>query len=220
MKTKLFLLLFAMYGITNAQYSLLHEFNGTDGDQPYGSVVLSANNSVLYGMSLVGIFSLNTDGSGFTSLHDFTLTTDGASPYGSLILSGNVLYGMTFSGGQYHLGTIFSINTDGSNYTIIHDFIPVFDTLNNNMAGGNPYGTLTISGNILYGTTYGSGGFSAGNIFSIRTDGTGYTDLFEFDNSSGNNPGFGALTLSGNVLYGTTMHGWGKWWWHFIFHSY
>jgi len=60
------------------------------------------------------VFALNTDGTGFTTLHSFTLTSpytngDGANPSGGLVLSGNTLYGTTGVGGRYGSGTVFSI---------------------------------------------------------------------------------------------------------------
>jgi uncharacterized repeat protein (TIGR03803 family) len=55
------------------------------------------------------IFSIQTEGSGFTSLYSFTGGSDGAAPEGSLILSGNTLYGMTVNGAVSDAGTIFDV---------------------------------------------------------------------------------------------------------------
>ena len=65
-------------------------------------LILSGN--TLYGTAVYGgssgdgtVFAVNTDGTGFTTLHNFTATVygqrDGAFPYAGLILSGNTLYG-------------------------------------------------------------------------------------------------------------------------------
>jgi uncharacterized repeat protein (TIGR03803 family) len=64
------------------------------------------------------VFKLNTDGTGFTSLHNFTTTTatggplnsDGAFPLAGLLLPDNTLYGTTFRGGTADNGTLFSIS--------------------------------------------------------------------------------------------------------------
>jgi hypothetical protein len=66
------------------------------------------------------VFKLNTDGTGFTTLYNFTAlqnknsegfytNSDGAYP-SSLILSGNTLYGGCGSGGNGGSGTIFSLS--------------------------------------------------------------------------------------------------------------
>jgi uncharacterized repeat protein (TIGR03803 family) len=218
MKKIITLLAITIYLNVNAQYTKLLDFNNTNGTQPYGSVILSANDSVLYGMTNGGgsisntagtIYSIHTDGTGYTNLHNFTAAnTSGSWPYGSLIRSGNVLYGMTSGYGAYGKGNIFSINTDGTGYTDLHDF-GGGDSLSigDSTAGANPNGTLAISGNVLYGMTYGAGGSDMGNVFSIHTDGTAYTDLLEFNGTNGEHPGYGALTISGNTMYATTLYG-------------
>jgi len=73
--------------------------------------------------------------------------------------------------------------------------------------GGNPHGSLTLSGSTLYGMTNGcSGGecYSKGTIFQINTNGSGYKVLHAFGGGTdGNNPR-GSLALSGASLYGMT----------------
>ena len=44
---------------------------------------------------------------------------DGAGPNGSLTLVGSKLYGVTGSGGSSNQGTIFSMNADGSGYSLV-----------------------------------------------------------------------------------------------------
>ncbi|MGC9967778.1 MAG: choice-of-anchor tandem repeat GloVer-containing protein [Syntrophobacteraceae bacterium] len=53
------------------------------------------------------IFEFNLPNGEFADLHSFG-GADGANPFGSLILSGKNLYGMTYQGGQYNSGVIFS----------------------------------------------------------------------------------------------------------------
>ena len=56
----------------------------------------------------------------FTLLHSFTgQTDDGSDPWGSLISDGSTLYGMTQAGGASNYGTIFSIQTDNSGFTLL-----------------------------------------------------------------------------------------------------
>lgn len=214
MKYFIFIIVQLLACAGNAQYVKLIDFqNSSTGSQPFGSVILSANNIVLYGMtngiSTGGgtIFSMRTDGANHKILHVFAPSGgDGNSPYGSLIRSGNMLYGMTAYNGQYGGGIIFSIDTAGANYMKLHDFQWKNDSIQIT-GGGNPYGTLTLSGNLLFGMTYGTGGLDKGNVFSIRTDGTGYKDLYHFSGADGQGPSHGPPVLSGNRIFGTTMYG-------------
>src|ERR1044071_5228279 len=76
------------------------------------------------------LFALNTDGTGFTNLYDFTpfsscwplMNNDGANPQGGLILSGNVIYGTADGGGSGGSGTVFAMNTNGTDFRLLHTF--------------------------------------------------------------------------------------------------
>jgi len=186
-------------GFTN-----LHSFTSTsDGANPYAGLVLSGH--TLYGTAYVGgssgygtVFAVNTDGTGFTNLHNFTSFIDGGYPYAGLVLSGNTLYGTAVSGGSSDDGTVFKINTDGSGFTNLHNFDLVGD-------GANPYAGLILSGNILYGTAAYGGISDAGTVFAINTDGTGFTNLHNLTGGDGANPY--AVVLSGHTLYATAYGG-------------
>jgi uncharacterized repeat protein (TIGR03803 family) len=162
--------------------------------------------STLYGTTSYGgtngggtVFVVNTDGTGFTNLYNFTGGTDGAIPRAGLVLSGNTLYGTT-SFGSVVWGTVFKINTDGAGFTNLYDFSGGSD-------GGNPEASLVLSGSTLYGTTKSGGTNGYGTVFVINTDGTSFTNLYSFTGGSdGANPEAG-LVLSGNALYGTTCLG-------------
>ena len=150
--------------------------------------------------------------------------TNGINSMAGLLLSGSTLYGTTFasggggakSGGQALAGTVFKVNTDGTGFTNLHVFSPVYSGPNpiTNTDGGDSEAQLVLSGNRLYGTAS-KGGFNAnGIIFAINTDGTGFTNLYNFSavdynsrtNSDGAIPSIG-LVLSGDTLYGTTDEG-------------
>ena len=138
----------------------------------------------------------------YTSLHNFTAGNDGAQPFGSLTLSGSTLYGTTEEDESSPTGTVFKINCDGTGYAVLHNFV------GGSNDGLQPYSTLTIVGSTLYGTTGYGGSNNGGVIFKINSNGTGYTNLYNF--ASGSSPG-DSLSLShfGNMLYGTTGGGHG-----------
>lgn len=189
-------------GFTN-----LHNFiPGSDGANPLygGGLVLSGN--TLYGTAAsagssgVGaVFAVNTDGTGFTTLHSFTFGSDGANPYAGLILSGNTLYGTTANVGSGNNGTVFKVNINGTGFTILHSF-------NASSDGANPYAGLILSGNTLYGTARNGGSSDRGTVFAVNTDGVGFTNLHSFNGvSDGAYPNAG-LILSGGTLYGTALN--------------
>lgn len=205
-------------GFTN-----LHAFNNAnvnDGASPHGSLILE--NNVLYGTTIAGgavsggtVFAINADGTGFTILHSFDLanTNDGAIPYAGLNLSGNKLYGVAVSGGSSGYGVIFALDIDGENYTNLYSFSEPDPDTGTNDDGADPVASLTVDGNILYGTTAFGGTGGSGTLFSIRMDGTGFRILHVFNayspgglNGDGAEP-WGSLTLSGNTLFGTTERG-------------
>ena len=65
---------------------------------------------------------------------------------------------------------------------------------------------MILSSNTLYGTTALGGSGGAGTVFKIKTDGTGFTNLYQFSGSNGAGP-YAGLIQSGNTLFGTTWGG-------------
>jgi len=217
-------------------FTTLHSFTTTDppyiytnsdGANPQAGLVLSGN--TLYGTASAGgfydtypfnyydhyaagtVFAVNTDGTGFTNLYNFTDGSDGATPLGGLILSGNAIYGTASSGrGIYRIGAVFAINIDGWGFTTLTNFYTTqYD-------GNNPADGLVIntSGNTLYGTAEWGGSSGSGTLFSVNTNGIGFMTLHTFTaqdvntatNYDGANP-LAGLVLSGNTLYGTASGG-------------
>jgi uncharacterized repeat protein (TIGR03803 family) len=183
-----------------AGFTNLHVFSGgSDGQAPECGLVLSGN--TLYGTATYGgsgggtVFRLNTDGTGFTNIHNFT-ASDGVSPFAGLILSGNTLYGTTQTGGQYGHGTVFAVYTDGTGFTNLHSFNPIID-------GGSPISGLVLSGSSLYGTALQGGHSGHGTVFSLNSNGTGFTNLHNFTGTSND----GAAPQAGLVLVNSTLYG-------------
>ena len=112
-------------------FTVLHSFAGgnEDGRVPYGSLI--SDGTTLYGMTYGGgnsgygtVFSIRQDHTGFTLLHEFALSSsNGSWPYGSLISDGSKLYGMSYYGGTLGRGIVFSLQTGGTGFTLLHSFI-------------------------------------------------------------------------------------------------
>jgi uncharacterized repeat protein (TIGR03803 family) len=206
----------AVFTVTTAGtgFAILHSFawGGTEASHPYPSLVLDGSGN-LYGTTYAGghsssgvIFTLKTDGSGFTVLHSFAGgEADGANPYGALVLDGSGnLYGTTSGGGASGEGTIFTITTGGTGFTVLHSFA------GGDADGANPYGALVLDGSgNLYGTTSGGGASGEGTIFTITTGGSGFAVLHSFagGTTDGATPKAGLLFDGSNILYGTTSSG-------------
>lgn len=195
--------------LSNTNFASLHSFAGPDGKYPLGPVLILGTN--LFGMTSRGgtngagvIFRIGTNGTGYLVLHHFhgTNTQNGAMPWGGLVESGGVLYGMTYNGGITNRGVVFAMQANGTGYTNLHRFLGGVGD------GKHPKGSLLLQGSRLYGVTSGGGLDDAGAVFALNTDGSGYTNLYEFTGSSGNgqNPS-GTLTTDGTWLYGVALRG-------------
>ena len=191
-------------------FGLVHSFDGSASGSGFPSGSLALSDSKLYGMTHNGgssgagaVFSMNTDGTGFGLLHSFTGgSSDGGSPNGSLKLSGSKLYGVATLSSNSDAGAVFSMNTDGTGFGLLHSFVDYASD------GINPLGSLTLSGSKLYGVTSVGGSSGAGEVFSMNTDGTGFGLVHSFDGSaSGSGTPSGSLAISGSKLYGMTAAG-------------
>jgi uncharacterized repeat protein (TIGR03803 family) len=215
MKTKLLIAFLAFATTANAQYTKLLDFAGTtNGNNPEGSLMYDG--TFLYGMTHSGgtydagtIFKIMPDGTGYVKLKDFGSSTNGEYPYGSLVSDGTFLYGMTMLCSTNCSGSIFKMKPDGTGYVTLHSFTGTPD-------GGYPLGSLISDGTFLYGMTQTGGMYGGCNlnngcgcIFKIKSDGTGYIKLHDFENSNstdGSQP-FGSLISDGTFLYGMTAYG-------------
>lgn len=214
-------------------YSVLRNFStldsnaGTnvDGALPTGGLILSEG--ILYGTASAGgaggggaVFALSTNGGNFTPLHSFTpldtltaTNADGALPLGGLVLLSNKLYGITFAGGFGGRGTIFSLQTNGSGFAVLHHFTATDPVTSTNLDGASPCAALLLSSNVLYGTASAGGAGAAGTVFSLNLANQQFTAIRSFTaltaigtNSDGAFPVAPLLRL-GNSLYGTTFSG-------------
>ncbi|HKN12504.1 MAG TPA: choice-of-anchor tandem repeat GloVer-containing protein [Candidatus Binatus sp.] len=167
------------FDISKNKYNVLHNFSCPGNSTPmcidandgatsdHGTLV--QNNSTLYGLTTYGgkygngtLFSIHTDGKHFTILQQFgkPSTNDGINPYGSLLLNGTTLFGTTRLGGSKGNGTVFQIDTDGTNYDRIYDFQGGNDA-------ANPIDNVILLDNTLYGMTEAGGLCGNGAIFAL-----------------------------------------------------
>lgn len=190
----------------------LFDFDLTSsGAAPLGSLIESANDGYLYGMTNVGgsadrgvIFKVKKDGTGFTKLEDFT-GANGANPeLGPLVeVQAGLFFGMTSRGGISEAGTIFSI-TSGGTHSLLKEFPQPPNrpsVLVSNEATTEVFGILSVGGPT-----------GNGNAFRVNPDGTGYTDLPPF---AGNYLTADNLVhVSDNTLWGVAHEGVTDWSYH------
>ena len=196
---------------------------GTDGNGPYGGVVIDSSGN-LYGTTGAGgqsngngygtVYKLTKSGSTYTEsiVHAFN-NTDGANPYGPLLLvvsaGCNVLYGTTQNGGAHSDGTVFSLTDCSSGQT----FKSLYSFKGGTTDGANPAGGVVVIGPNLIGLTNLGGANNTGTVYKIglcATCGGIESVIYSFGtcNPDGCYPVGGTLTAdsSGN-LYGTTSSG-------------
>jgi|HubBroStandDraft_6_1064221.scaffolds.fasta_scaffold00025_2 uncharacterized repeat protein (TIGR03803 family) len=206
---------------------ILHSFNdnGTDGFAPFASLIFDTAGN-LYGTTDQGgtpaggdvafgtVFELKAEAGGHWAekvLHTFVENgTDGYTPQGSLILdtTGN-LYGPTYSGGAYGLGTVFELTPGAGGVwteTLLHNFQA------DGTDGYDPYAGLIFDAGNLYGTTPNGGAFGCGAVFELTPTGGGsWTESlptsFNENGTDGAGPWAGLILDATGNLYGTTVAG-------------
>ena len=190
--------------------TLLHTFNAhSDGVNPtQDDVLLLGSDGNLYGVTSGGgtnnggvLYRLTSAGV-YTTLHSFTNSVDGYNPIGKLIQGKDgYLYGVTNSGGTNGDGAVYKCETDGSHFSVIHDF---------NNSSGDGYsaniGVVQAADGYLYGATNGGGTNGYGAFYKLSTDGTKFTVLQAVQSALGQNfPD--TLVASGTTLYGVSYYG-------------
>jgi uncharacterized repeat protein (TIGR03803 family) len=157
----------------------LHGFENLlqDGDDPETiltgepGALLEGTDGFLHGTTSDGgtnvegiVFKLNEAGTSSIVLHNFGEGRDGAYPWARLIQgSDGALYGTTTAGGAGNDGIVFTINTNGTSYRVLHSFtneIPLARLLEGR--DGALHGTTspTANGNCV--------------AFGLNKDGNGY----------------------------------------------
>jgi uncharacterized repeat protein (TIGR03803 family) len=224
--TIVFVLIAAMGQAAQAQtFQVLHAFTGgPDGGTPYAGLTLDKGGN-LYGTAYGGgdsgngtVYKLAHKGSGwvFNPLYSFTGSSDGGNPQARVIFGPNgTLYGTTYYGGAYDLGTAFNLRPSASackaalcpwTETALYSFE------GSPTDGAHPgYGDLTFdqAGN-AYGTTYYGGAYGGGVVYELVPAGRNWTEnvLYSFGSGSdGSYPQSGVVLDNSGNLYGTTVQG-------------
>jgi len=162
-------------------FVVLRTFNPANGDGTNSRNALAEGpDGFLYGTTAGGgangagtVFKLDKTGANFAVIHSFSLANaDGQGPSAGVTIGKNgVLYGAAYSGGAYGYGTLYSLNSDGSNYQTLYSFNGA------SPGGGYPVATPIIgSDGMLYGTTYQNGG-----PFRVSVTGSNFQNLRNFD---------------------------------------
>ena len=214
-------------GTAGGDYTVIYNFGSYSGDGGTPAALTQGADGALYGVTQSGVivhpgsgislsdgtvFRLTTDGSSYAILHSFDSSTgDGAQPVGLTQGSGGLLYGVTQKGGSNYNGVVFMLNTNGSGYTVAHQFT---GTLGDGAWPGA--GLLRGADGCWYGTTVRGGTFMGyGTVFRMNADCSGYRVIHRFSavnsaisnySTDGQQPGPLAQGPNG-LLYGTTAYG-------------
>jgi uncharacterized repeat protein (TIGR03803 family) len=184
-------------GICGFDEQVLYSFGKKTGEEPHGRLAISADGSVLYGMTRkggansVGVIFEYAIGTGlYCVLHDFggCAQSDGAqTDHGYLTMAGSTLYGLTTFGGTHGCGStgkknppgdgiLFAIEPPAPGATCPAQSSVTYQILHDfgdsKHDGRNPYGSLLASGSDLYGTTAGGGSCKQGTVFVLAIDGS------------------------------------------------
>jgi len=208
----------------------LFTFNGTDGTNPFGNLILDGAGD-LFGTASQGganmdgtVFKVaDTDGTyanspttllsfgvGIPPGGMFPIGNTGENPFAGMIMDGKGdLFGTTNAGGDAGgNGTVFEVLFTGGSYSVNVSLISF-----NGGNGSAPEGALIMdAAGDLFGTTTGGGANNDGTVFEVaKTTAGGYSlvpiTLASFDGTDGKNPGAGLIMDAAGDLFGTTFSG-------------
>jgi uncharacterized repeat protein (TIGR03803 family) len=196
-------------------YKVLYNFNGTTGMAPLGALCVGPDGN-LYGTTSTGtatasggtLFKITPAGV-FTWLYSFGKQNyDGTDPQSGLFLAsdGN-LYGTTWTGGSYNLGTVYKVTLQPFAEQVVY----AFGAQNNgkeNLDGAYPAGPLMNNpfGSGLMGVTTAGGANNYGSVFVLN--GSVLTSFYTFAAIANGVTPVGCPVLgSDKAIYGLTSSG-------------
>jgi uncharacterized repeat protein (TIGR03803 family) len=187
--------------LTGSQ-KVLHRFRaGNDGADPQGNLLYrngefysTAGGGGPYDTSHGVVFGMTPSGNE-SVIYRFKGEPDGAGPGAGLIDVNGEFYGTTTAGGTKLGGTIYKIDSAGSE-SVVYSF----------PRKSGPQGGLLYVDGALYGTTTYGGTAGHGTVFRVTLSGKG-SIVYSFHGlNDGRNPTGGLIRVN-NKLYGTTSQG-------------
>jgi uncharacterized repeat protein (TIGR03803 family) len=175
---------------TSRKFSVLHTFEGTDGVNPLGRLLLDKSGN-LYGTTSIGgstndgvVYEISASGSESVLLNFDG--SNGAYPYGSLVAGpkGEIL-GTSAYGGSFDQGTVFKLTPSNGSWT--QTILYTFGTLSNDGISPDWWLVKGADGS-YYGSTADGGGYYTGDLCTF-----GCGTLFK-------------LTPGANSWTGTILH--------------
>lgn len=197
---------FYEYNLSNNTITKLLDMDGVIGEEGYA--LMQANDGFLYGTTARGgaksygvLFKYNISTATYTDLIDFNDTL-GYLPFGGVIQSKNgKLYGTTWQGGAYNLGTIYELNTVTNQRTIKFN-------IGYAAYGQRPVGGLVqLSKTQLLGVCSQGGKFNRGTLFELNLKTEKIKVLHDFELTTGSNPFTSIMKASNGKIYGSTYNG-------------
>ena len=160
---------------------------------------------------MVGAYP-NTEGSilcnapgdtSFSQVFHFKEYTAQQPGYSHFVELNGKLYGMTWGGGKYIKGALFSYELSTGIYEQLYNF--------DGIHGQSPMGSLTVAPNgKLLGMTYQGGAFNSGVLFEYDPITHAYTTKIDFDGLNGASARGDLLLASNGKFYGLTYSGGGN----------
>jgi uncharacterized repeat protein (TIGR03803 family) len=192
-------------------------FDGTSGSYPMAGLIKDSNGN-FYGTASQGgsadagtVFAMGLVAGKWvlTAIYSFDGNAGGSQPLCDLVRDkAGALYGTTYAGGNYGLGTVFMLTQSGTswNETVLYSFSNSVGS-----SGSRPAAGLHMdSSGDLFGTTVAGGTYGLGNVFELTQTGGVWTgkNLYSFKGGSdGAGPFAEVIADQAGNLYGTTDGG-------------
>ncbi len=190
---------------TSRTEQVLYNFTGSALVSLRGNAVLDKSGN-LYGTALASnnkppsIYRLNLGTHAVSIVYSFGLNINGnpVNARDDLAIDGSgSLYGTTYAGGKYALGSVFKVTPAGV-YKDIYSFT------GGPTDGGGPSGGVVFYKGNLYGTTFNGGSNGNGVVYKVSLKGV-ESVLYNFPSGNTTDQADGELSFDGvGNIYGTT----------------